>query len=130
MIPFIILSIKGDVVILDEFDMGLHDLLSFNLLNTIFSASKGQLIVTSHNTLLMETNSTYDIENKISKENIYIIYKNENGIKNIKCIDEFNKKIAQTTNIKNQYLSGAYDSLLNKNTSISPKFLKNIEKLL
>lgn len=130
LIPFIILSIKGDVVILDEFDMGLHDLLSFNLLNTIFSASKGQLIVTSHNTLLMETNSTYDIENKISKENIYIIYKNENGIKNIKCIDEFNKKIAQTTNIKNQYLSGAYDSLLNKNTSISPKFLKNIEKLL
>lgn len=130
LIPFIILSLKGNIVILDEFDMGLHDLLSFNLLNAIFSVSKGQIIVTSHNTLLMETNSKYDTENKISKENIYIIYKNEDGINNIKCIDEFNKKIAQTTNIKNQYLSGAYDSFLNKNTAISPKFLQNIKKLL
>lgn len=130
LIPFIVLSLKGNIVILDEFDMGLHDLLSFNLLNTLFSASKGQLIVTSHNTLLMETNSKYDIENKISKENIYIIYKDVSGIKKIKCVDEFNKKIAQTTNIKNQYLSGEYDSILSKNTYISTKLLENIKHLL
>lgn len=130
LIPYIVLSLKGYPIILDEFDMGLHDMLSYNLLNMIVSATDGQLIVTSHNTLLMETNNTYNNENYISKENIYIIYKNDDGLKDIKCVDEFGKKIAQSTNIRNQYFNNTYDIFLEEDTSISSDFITKLKEIV
>ena len=43
---------EGDVVFIDEIDTGIHDVLFAHIIKNIVDTSKGQLIFTTHNTLL------------------------------------------------------------------------------
>ena len=52
LLPFLLASIEGSTVIIDEFDSGIHDLLSRSLIKSIFKDISGQLIMTTHNTSL------------------------------------------------------------------------------
>ena len=60
----IIGSLLGETVILDEIDNGIHDVLMKNIIMSIKDEITGQLIITTHNTLLLEI---------LPKENIYIL---------------------------------------------------------
>lgn len=100
LLPFMLVVVKGSVAVIDEFDTALHDILVESLVSALNKDSKGQLILTTHNTLLMESD--------IPKESIYVIDETENGNKEIQCITHYDSKIHKNTNIRNQYIHGNY----------------------
>lgn len=89
---------EGDVVFIDEIDTGIHDVLFAHIIKNIVDTSKGQLIFTTHNTLL---------QNSISPKYLYIINSNAEGEKEIFNITEF-ERIQNNHNITKRYLDGLY----------------------
>ena len=104
LLPFMLVVVKGSVAIIDEFDTALHDILVESLVSALNKDSEGQLILTTHNTLLMESD--------IPKESIYVIDETENGNKEIQCITHYDSKIHKNTNLRNQYIHGNYHGIL------------------
>lgn len=102
-LPFMLVVVKGSVAVIDEFDTGIHDLLVKALATSLYDSIEGQLIMTTHNTLLMESN--------IPKECIYVINEVESGEKEIQCILHYNNKIGEKNNIRKQYLLGKYTGI-------------------
>lgn len=102
-LPFMLVVAKGSAVIIDEFDSGIHDLLVRSLATSLYNSIDGQLIMTTHNTLLMESD--------IPKECLYVINELGTGDKEIQCILHYDNKIGKTTNIRDQYLLGRYTGI-------------------
>lgn len=102
-LPFMLVVVKGSVAVIDEFDTGIHDLLVKALATSLYDSIEGQLIMTTHNTLLMESD--------IPKECIYVINEVESGEKEIQCILHYNNKIGEKNNIRKQYLLGKYTGI-------------------
>lgn len=102
-LPFMLVAVKGSVSVIDEFDTGIHDLLVKDLILSLEECINGQLIVTTHNTLLMESG--------LSKEFIYVINETQNGDKEIQCITHYDPKIHPNTNIRDQYIFGKYSGI-------------------
>lgn len=100
LIPLIISAVEGHVVVMDEFDSGIHDLLVSNLLISLKESMKGQLILTTHNTMLMESN--------IDKGSLYFILVDGDGNKDIVCITDFEDRIHPNNNVRSRYLKGMY----------------------
>ncbi len=100
LIPYFVSVCEGQTVIIDELDTGIHDLLVDNLLNNLLTYIKGQLIITTHNTLLIESN--------IKKENIYVFNVNRNAEKTLIPITSFTGRIHKNINPRKKYLSGIY----------------------
>ena len=103
LLPYMLVVVDGSVAVIDEFDTGVHDLLVKKLVQSLFSSLNGQLIMTTHSTLLMEA--------KIPKECIYVINELDNGSKEIQTISHYDQKIHENTNIRNQYLKGVYKGI-------------------
>lgn len=102
-LPFMLVVVKGSVAVIDEFDTGIHDLLVKALASSLYDNIEGQLIMTTHNTLLMESD--------IPKECIYVINELDNNEKEIQCILHYNNKIGDRNNIRKQYLLGKYSGI-------------------
>lgn len=68
-LPFMLVVVNGSVAVIDEFDTGIHDLLVKALASSLYNSIEGQLIITTHSTLLMESD--------IPKECIYVINEND-----------------------------------------------------
>lgn len=102
-LPFILVVVRGSVAVIDEFDTGIHDLLVKALATSLYDSIEGQLIMTTHNTLLMESD--------IPKECIYVINEVDSGEKEIQCILHYNNKIGEKNNIRKQYLLGKYTGI-------------------
>ena len=51
-----LITVEGSTAIIDELDTGIHELLVKSLVTSLYNNIKGQLIMTTHNTLLMESN--------------------------------------------------------------------------
>ena len=102
-LPFMLVAVNGSVSVLDEFDTGIHDLLVKNLITSLYENIDGQLILTTHNTLLMEAN--------LPKDSIYIINELPSNEKEIQCILHYNNKLGERNNIRNQYLLGKYSGI-------------------
>lgn len=102
-LPFMLVVVRGSVAIIDEFDTGIHDLLVKALATSLYDNIEGQLIMTTHNTLLMESD--------IPKECIYVINELGSGDKEIQCILRYNNKIGDRNNIRKQYLLGKYSGI-------------------
>lgn len=105
LLPFMLVVVKGATVIIDEFDTGIHDILVKNLVTSLNQHLQGQLIMTTHNTLLMESTPT------LPKECIYVINELKSGEKEIECITHYDNKIHRNTNIRDQYLLGQYHGI-------------------
>lgn len=103
LLPFMLVTVKGSTAIIDEFDTGVHDLLVKNLVQSLYETISGQLIMTTHSTLLMES--------AIPKECIYVINETNGGFKEINCITHYDNKIHANTNIRNQYFDGKYKGI-------------------
>ena len=95
----IIGSLLGETVIIDEIDNGIHDVLMKNIIMSIKDEITGQLIITTHNTLLLEI---------LPKEYIYILSTDYNGNKTINSIKEYGIKIQKNNNARDLYFKGIF----------------------
>ena len=95
-------ALLGETVILDEIDNGIHDVLMKNIIMSIKDEITGQLIITTHNTLLLEV---------LPKENIYILSTDYNGNKTINSIKEYGIKIQKNNNARDLYFNGVFGGI-------------------
>ena len=98
----IIGSLLGETVIIDEIDNGIHDVLMKNIIMSIKDEITGQLIITTHNTLLLEI---------LPKENIYILSTDYNRNKTINSIKEYGIKIQKNNNARDLYFKGVFGGI-------------------
>jgi AAA15 family ATPase/GTPase len=98
---------EGEILIIDEFDVKFHTLLSkyvFRLFNEC--SGEGQIIATVHDTNLMDTDY-------FRRDQIWLMNKNEKGESQIYSLVEF-KELASNIlnkNYSNEYLKGFYDAI-------------------
>lgn len=102
-LPFLLNSLCGGTIIVDEIDTGIHDLLFRKIIEEILPNINGQLILTTHNTTLLELNDL--------KDNIYFITEDEQANKFIKCITEYDNRTYQQNNIRNKYFNNDYGGI-------------------
>lgn len=99
LIPYLIAACEGQTVIIDELDTGIHDLLVKKILECIIDFVKGQLIITTHNTMLITS---------LPPENIYVFNVNAKAEKSLLAITDFSGRIHKNINPGRQYLNGIY----------------------
>lgn len=87
----------GVTVVYDEIDNGIHDLILNNIIKSLSDYITGQLIITTHNTMLLET---------LNVHSSYVICVDYMGNKEARCLDEF--PIQATNNIRNLYIKGLF----------------------
>ena len=95
-------SLLGETVIIDEIDNGIHDVLMKNIIMSIKDEITGQLIITTHNTLLLEI---------LPKEYIYILSTDYNGNKTINSIKDYGIKIQKNHNARDLYFKGVFGGI-------------------
>ena len=100
---YLLLACLGEIVVLDEADSGIHDLLFQKIVQEIKPHIFGQLIMTIHNTMLMESSINHD--------SIYIISSEPGGHKQIRCIPEYEKRTFLANNIQKKYLANEYNGV-------------------
>lgn len=88
----------GVTVVYDEIDNGIHDLLLKNVLESMIDDITGQLIITTHNTYMLET---------INIKSVYLINVDYQGNKVVKCLDKY-PRIQGTNNPRIMYLKGMF----------------------
>ncbi len=88
----------GVTVVYDEIDDGIHDLLLKNILESMVDDISGQLIITTHNTYLLES---------IDIKSVYLITVDYQGNKEVKCLDKY-PRIQGTNNPRIMYLKGLF----------------------
>ena len=93
---------NGATVIYDEIDEGIHDLLMKTIISSLNNNANGQLIITTHNTLLLET---------IEPQSAYIIYVDCDGNKEARCCADYGIRVQKTNNMRNQYLKGMFGGI-------------------
>lgn len=91
----------GVTVVYDEIDDGIHDLLLKNVLTSMIDEITGQLIITTHNTYILET---------IDIKSVYLINVDYQGNKEVKCLDKYTR-IQGTNNPRNMYLKGLFGGI-------------------
>lgn len=90
---------KNNVIAIDELDSGIHDILTASILESLFNNIKGQFILTTHNTTILESD--------IKKECIYIFNIDSEGRKILVPITDYEKE-HPNTNFRKRYLKGIY----------------------
>lgn len=101
---YILNACIGGVVIFDEADTGIHDILFKKLIIEAQPLIHGQFIITTHNTLLMETD--------FARESVFILDEDINGHKTIKNVkNAYEKRTFANNNIRNKYLNFEYGGI-------------------
>lgn len=98
LLPYLRNSVSGCVSVIDEFDTGIHDMLSKNLLASLCKGEDGQLIVTMHSSAVMDSD--------IPREYIYVLDTCDNGGHELKSITQSRTQIRQKTSVRKQYMKG------------------------
>lgn len=103
LLPLLLISLnKNKVSAIDEFDSNIHDILISTILSSIVNFVEGQLIITTHNTTLLET--------EIKKDYIYLFNIDFNGKKILIPITEYERE-HPNTNFRKRYLKGLYGGI-------------------
>lgn len=92
----------GNTSIIDEADTGIHDILFNKLILSINDYIEGQLIITTHNTTLLE---------EIPKEHIYFIVIDHKGEKELFNIRNYETATKANHNIRDRYIKGVYGGI-------------------
>lgn len=98
MLPYLMLAISGKCVIIDEYGNGVHDLLATKLLKAVIKEMKGQLILTTHNTLIMD-------QADIRPESLYFIMNDKTFSKSVKCVTQIEERLHPNYNYRNRYFN-------------------------
>ena len=114
---YLLTACMGGVVILDEAEANIHDLLFQKLLEEIRPILKGQVIMTTHNTMLMEAS--------FARESTYILSVDPSD-KKIRCISDYRKRTYAANNIRNKYLNCEYGGVPELRQT---EFQESIEKI-
>lgn len=93
---------KGNTVIIDEIDSGIHDILMNQIIRDISSDIKGQLLFTTHDTFLLR---------ELPTSSIYFINIDIMGNKRILSANDFDRKVSVNNNIQNMYLNGDFNAI-------------------
>lgn len=110
LIPYLMLAIAGKTVVIDEYGNGIHDLLATRLMREVAKDIKGQLIITTHNTLLMD-------RAEIKPESLYFIMNDKTLKKSVKCVTEIEERLHPNYNYRNRYFNNElYSDSLPKNS--------------
>ncbi len=91
----------GITVVYDEIDDGIHDLLLKIILESMIEDISGQLIITTHNTYMLES---------IDIKSAYLINVDYQGNKEVKCLDKY-QRIQGTNNPRIMYLKGLFGGI-------------------
>ncbi|KAF1298447.1 hypothetical protein BAU15_11875 [Enterococcus sp. JM4C] len=102
-LPFFLNVVDGGVCFIDEIDNGIHDILMNHLLDSLSDDINGQLVFTTHDTLLLK---------ELPKQSVYFITIDYEGNKKIKSLRDYdNRTVAQNNNFQNQYLKGVFEGI-------------------
>ncbi len=109
LLPYLMLAVTGKCVFIDEFGNGIHDLMAARLMKAVSQNIKGQLIITTHNTLLMD-------HSNIKPDALYFIFNGQEG-KKVKCVTDIEERLHPNYNYRNRYFNNElYAGGLPKNT--------------
>jgi AAA15 family ATPase/GTPase len=95
-------AMNGNIVVYDEIDSGVHDILMENLISSALEYVQCQLIITTHNTMLLES---------MDPKSIYVIYVDYKGNKRASCIDDYDIRIQKNNNVRDMYLKGLFGGI-------------------
>ena len=102
MLPALLRCVRGGVALIDEFDSGVHDRIVHDMLGEVIQDLEGQLVLTTHNTLLLET---------AEPSNVYVIRTSVDGFKEIRTFDSIARTRKGHHNNRQRYLQGLYDGV-------------------
>ena len=102
MLPALLRCVRGGVTLIDGFDSGIHDRMVRDMLEDVTGDIDGQLIITTHNTLLLET---------ADPSNVYVIRTSADGFKEIRTFDSIARTRKGHHNNRQRYLQGLYDGV-------------------
>lgn len=103
MMPFFMASVEGRTAIVDEMDTGIHDLLINVVLENLYESIEGQMIITTHNTMLLESD--------LPKDSMYVFNVDVYSNKELLPINSFEERIHPNLNIRKRYLKGMYGGI-------------------
>ena len=98
LLPYLVSAVSGSCVIIDEYGIGIHDLLATKLLAAIGHQIKGQLILTTHNTLLKDYA-------EVNPEALYFIMNDKTFKKSVKCVTEIEERLHPNYNYRKRYFT-------------------------
>ncbi len=98
LLPYLVSVVSGSCVIIDEYGIGVHDLLATKLLASIGHQIKGQLILTTHNTLLMDYA-------EVNPDALYFIMNDKTFKKSVKCVTEIEERLHPNYNYRKRYFT-------------------------
>ncbi len=101
MLPAIALTSGGRTILIDEMDSNIHDLMIAELMERIRGYLEGQLIITSHNTELLDDSEP---------SSIYIIQVDRKGFRKILPMNKI-ARAQKTNSIRRLYLRGCYEGV-------------------
>ena len=99
---YILNCIDGKTVFIDEMDNGIHDLLFASIINALQDSMTGQLVITTHNTTLLEI---------LEPKEIYVIQKDYKANTNIESINNYKDRTQKSNNMRIKYLRGDYEGI-------------------
>ena len=102
MLPALLKCVTGGVALKDGFDSGIHDRMVRDMLEDVVGDIDGQLILTTHNTLLLET---------ADPSNVYVIRTSVDGFKEIRTFECIARTRKGHHNNRQRYLQGLYDGV-------------------
>jgi len=91
----------GEVAFIDEMDQGVHDKLVYDLMKEILPDIKGQLIITTHNTTLLET---------MNPKNVFVLRVDSEGFKDTATLHSI-CRTQRNNNNRQRYLAGQFDAV-------------------
>lgn len=100
---YLLSACLGETVVIDEADSGIHDLLFQKIIQEICPYIAGQVILTSHNTMLMQAD--------FARESTYILRETDDGSKSVQCITDYEKRTYFNNSIRNKYLNNDYGGI-------------------
>ncbi len=98
LLPAFVAAASGKCVIIDEYGSRIHDVLSASLLESIVNQITGQIILTTHNTMIMECSN-------LETDSLYFIVDDKTFKKSVKCITELEERLHPNYNYRTRYLT-------------------------
>ena len=100
---FLLTACIDGVVVIDEADSAVHDYLFKKICEEISPFITGQVVMTTHNTMLMES--------EFARNTTYFLSEDDAGNKVVKSISAYDKRTYLNNNIRNKYLNNEYGGL-------------------